>query len=91
MRFPAEMYYKNVKQRPIDYACRIKYDTLHCLSCVLLQNWKEMLPLFIYCHLPATDLLPASAMGNSEVTLIKDISFLHHSVMPGMAAVFTQA
>lgn len=39
----------------------------------------DMLPLFIYSHLPAADLLPDSAMGNSEVTLITDISFLHHS------------
>ena len=39
----------------------------------------KLLPLFIYCHLSATHLLPDSTMGNSEVTLITDISFLHHS------------
>lgn len=44
------------------------------LSCL-----KDMVPLFISSHLPAADLLPDSAMGNSEVTLITDISFLHHS------------
>lgn len=41
--------------------------------------YQDMLPLFIYCHLPATDLLPDLAMGNSEVTLITDISFLPYS------------
>lgn len=39
----------------------------------------NILPLFIYCHLPATNLLPDLTMGNSEVTPITDISFLHHS------------
>lgn len=48
-----------------------KTSPFFCLS--------DMPPLFIYCHLPATDLLPDSAMGNSEVILITDISFLHHS------------
>lgn len=48
-----------------------KTSPFFCLS--------HTLPLFIYCHLPATNLLPASAMGNSEVTLITDVSFLHHS------------
>lgn len=38
-----------------------------------------MCPLLIYSHLPAADLLPGSAMGNSEVTLITDTSFLHYS------------
>lgn len=67
----------NVNTGEIKYKNYSKTKSL--LKTSLFCVHQDLLPLFIYCHLPAADLLPDSAMGNSEVILITDISFLHHS------------